>query len=75
MMHECVCLVAVSPPQNENYAERLQLSQFYVANDQKDEALEILKEMQSEYENLLKPNRKLYQQTFSDVDKLATSLE
>lgn len=58
-----------------NYAERLQLSQFYIANQQKDKAKGILTELQSEYENLLKPNRKLYQKTFNEVDKLATSLE
>lgn len=57
-----------------NYEERLALSKFYIKHDKKDKALEVLEELQSEYENLLKPNRKRYQKTFTEVDSLQKTL-
>ena len=58
----------------DNYSERLELSKFYIANDQQENALEILSEMQNEYTNLTKPNKKLYRSTFMEVDKILATL-
>lgn len=57
-----------------NYEERLRLCKFYITHHKKDKALEVLDELQSEYENLLKPNRKRYQKIFTEVDTLKKSL-
>lgn len=58
-----------------NYSERLELSKFYVENDQKNQALEILTEMQSEYVNLTKPNKKAHNATFKEVDQWVDKLQ
>lgn len=58
-----------------NYPERLELSKFYIESEQKSKALEILKELQEEFLNLTKPNKKRYRATFIEVDQLAISVD
>lgn len=56
-----------------NYPERLELAKFYQANDLKKEADEILSELQAEFINLTKPNKKKYKAVFQEVDQLASN--
>lgn len=58
-----------------NYAERLELSKFYLENEKKDNALEILTEMQSEFTNLTKPNKKIHRAIFNEVDQWIKKLQ
>lgn len=58
-----------------NYAERLELSKFYIENDKKDNATEILIEMQSEFANLTKPNKKKHRAIFNEVDQWIKKLQ
>ncbi|WP_396597150.1 hypothetical protein [Dokdonia sp. R86516] len=58
-----------------NYPERLALSKFYIENEMQSKALEVLHEMQDEYLNLTKPNKKLHKNTFIEVDRLVATTQ
>lgn len=58
-----------------NYPERIALSKFYIENEMQSKALEVLHEMQDEYLNLTKPNKKLHKNTFIEVDRLVATTQ
>jgi len=58
-----------------NYAERLELSKFYLENNKKNNALEILIEMQNEHTNLTKPNKKKHRTIFDVVNQTIKKLQ
>ncbi len=57
-----------------NYPERLLLAQFFIKNAKQKEAKEVLEELLQEQEHMTKLNRRLYRQTFKNIELTYKSL-
>ena len=53
-----------------NYDERLQLAKFYIENGKAIEGKELLEEISSESQHMTKPNRRTYNATIVEVERL-----
>lgn len=57
-----------------NYNERLELAKFYIENNRTSEGKELLEEIFTESQHMTKPNRRIYRNTITDVERLLKSI-
>lgn len=57
-----------------NYHERLELAKFYLESGRTLEGKELLQEISTEAQYMTKPNRRIYRQTISEVERLLKAL-
>lgn len=57
-----------------NYNERLELAKFYLENNRKQEGKSILEDINNEARHMTKPNRRLFKDTISEVNRILKAL-
>jgi hypothetical protein len=60
---------------NANYEERLAYAKFLLRHDKKEEALELLQEIQTESKYMIKANQRKYSHTIQEITRLLKELK